>query len=139
MADPAIVPVSPPLRKIETPPIDDALFEEITHKIVEAFHPRRVILFGSRARGDYHEDSDVDIMVEMETDDIPLVRRQKVGRLFLNRWWSMDLLVYTPEEVEARKNSTYFIIPEILREGRVLYDRGNGRSETGVTELQVYR
>ena len=109
------------LTKLERPPIDDALIEEITHRIVEAFHPRRVILFGSRARGDYHEDSDIDLFVEMESDEPRWKRRVKIGSLFLHRWWPMDILVYTPKEVEERKNSLASIIPDILDEGRILY------------------
>ena len=39
--------------------------EEIARKIVEAFRPRRIVMFGSRARGDSRPDSDLDLMVEM--------------------------------------------------------------------------
>ncbi|HET6400887.1 MAG TPA: nucleotidyltransferase domain-containing protein [Candidatus Kapabacteria bacterium] len=109
------------LTKIERPPIDDALIAEITRKIVEAFHPKRVILFGSRARGDYHADSDIDLLVEMESDEKPWERRVKIGSLFLNRWWPMDILVYTPKEIEERRNSLASIIPDILHEGQILY------------------
>jgi predicted nucleotidyltransferase len=126
MQDQATASPQSKLERIERPPIDDALIQEITRKIVDVFHPRRVILFGSRARGDYHEDSDVDIFVEMESDEKPWQRRMRVSSLFLRRWWPMDILVYTPAEVEARRNSFASIIPDILEEGRVLYDGSKG-------------
>ncbi|HEX5315692.1 MAG TPA: nucleotidyltransferase domain-containing protein [Candidatus Kapabacteria bacterium] len=106
----------------ERPPIDDALIESITRKIVDAVHPKRVILFGSRARGDYSEDSDIDLLVEMESSEKPWQRRVKIGSLFLDRWWPMDILVYTPQEIEERKTSLASIIPDILQEGKTLYD-----------------
>ncbi len=109
------------LTKIERPPIDDALIAEIARKIVEAFHPKRVILFGSRARGDYHADSDIDLFIEMESNEKPWERRVKIGSLFLNRWWPMDILVYTTREIEERRNSLASIIPDILQEGKILY------------------
>ena len=40
--------------------------EQITRRIVEGFHPQRLILFGSRARGDERRDSDVDLLVEFQ-------------------------------------------------------------------------
>ncbi|HWF44838.1 MAG TPA: nucleotidyltransferase domain-containing protein [Candidatus Kapabacteria bacterium] len=107
--------------------IDDALFHDIAARIVEAFHPKRIILFGSWARGDYDVDSDVDIFVEMETLDVPVERRLKVRRLFRDRWWPMDILVYTPEEVRVRSQTAASIVPEILREGITLYEQSAQR------------
>ncbi|HET6401866.1 MAG TPA: nucleotidyltransferase domain-containing protein [Candidatus Kapabacteria bacterium] len=107
--------------------VDDALIQEITRRIVEGVNPRRVILFGSRARGDFDTDSDIDIFVEMETQDQPVERRLKVRKLFRDRWWPMDILVYTPEEVRVRENSLASIVPMILSEGKTLYEQ-NSRS-----------
>jgi predicted nucleotidyltransferase len=107
----------------ERRPVDEDLIQEITKKIVENFHPNRVILFGSRARGDFRPDSDIDICVEMESSETRLQRRLQIARLFSRRWWSMDILAYTPAEMAARRNSLFSIVPEIEREGRILYAR----------------
>ncbi len=108
------------------PPIDEALIQEITRKIVDAFHPKRVILFGSRARGDYHADSDIDLLVEMESTEKRWQRRVRIGSLFKDRWWPMDLLVYTPQEIEVRCNSFATVIPYALKEGKILYESADG-------------
>jgi uncharacterized protein len=99
------------------PPVD-----EVVEKIVSAFHPRRIVLFGSRARGEAGPDSDLDLLIEMETDLKPLQRHMAIERLFDTRDWAMDILVYTPQEVERLRDVVGTIIYTIVREGRVLYE-----------------
>lgn len=106
--------------------VDENLIQEITQKIVDHFHPNRVILFGSRARGDFRPDSDIDIFVEMEAAGKRLDRRLSISRLFPDQWWPMDILTYTAAEVAARRDSTATLVPVIEREGKVLYDSRNG-------------
>lgn len=97
--------------------------EEIARKIVEAFRPRRIVMFGSRARGDTGLDSDLDLMVEMETEDPPAQRARVIDALFGLRRWAMDLVVYTPEEVERERQCRNSLIRVIESEGRVLYEQ----------------
>ncbi|MBM4041099.1 MAG: nucleotidyltransferase domain-containing protein [Planctomycetes bacterium] len=100
------------------PPVD-----EIVAKIVDAFHPRRIVMFGSRARGHAGPESDLDLLVEMETDKPPRDRIRAVDALFARRRWSMDLLVYTPDEVRRFKDMLGTVLYTIEREGKVLYER----------------
>jgi predicted nucleotidyltransferase len=97
--------------------------EEITQTIVTRFNPVRVVLFGSHARGQETEDSDVDLFVEMETDRRPPERAIEIGAVFGLRPWSMDVVVYTPAEVEQLKNVHGTLLSEIEAEGEVLYER----------------
>ncbi|MGB2987672.1 MAG: nucleotidyltransferase domain-containing protein [Phycisphaerae bacterium] len=97
--------------------------EEITRKIAEAFRPRRIVMFGSRARGDTRPDSDLDLMVEMETQDPPAERMRTVSALFGLRRWAMDLIVYTPQEVEEQRQYRSSLIRVIESEGKVLYEQ----------------
>ena len=97
--------------------------EEIARRIAEAFRPRRIVMFGSRARGDTHPDSDLDLMVEMETHDPPAQRVRVIQALFGLRSWAMDLVVYTPQEVEQQRQYRNSLIRVIESEGKVLYEQ----------------
>ncbi len=112
----------PTSHRVATP-IDQALLNDITRRIVERFHPRRVLLFGSHARGTAHADSDVDLFVEMESSKSPPERAIDIDALFGLRTWPMDLVVLTPDEVLRLRRRTGTILQEIEAEGRVLYER----------------
>jgi predicted nucleotidyltransferase len=87
----------------EMTPVTDALLEEITRAIVETAKPRKVVLFGSRARGNAHPESDIDILViEDEPFGPQRSRRKEMARLWhaLSRFdMAKDILVYAAEEV----------------------------------------
>lgn len=100
---------------------DNSLIGEITKRIVDRFHPKRVVLFGSYARGDARPDSDLDLMIEMETDLPPASRIRAIDALFMDRTWPMDLVVFTPQEVRANRNMRGTLLYSIEREGKVLY------------------
>ena len=97
--------------------------EEIVRKIAEAFRPRRIVMFGSRARGNPHPDSDLDLMVEMETSDPPAQRARVIDALFGLRRWAMDLVVYTPQEVKQQRQYRNSLVRVIEAEGKVLYEQ----------------
>jgi uncharacterized protein len=102
---------------------EDPVLEELTRTIVERIRPRRIVLFGSRARGDAEADSDYDIMVEVDADaDVKSAERVASG-LFPRRRWSMDVLVYAAADVQRWKDDVGFVLYDIVREGRVLYCR----------------
>lgn len=104
-------------------PITDQLVREITQKIVDRFNPRRIIAFGSYARGEQRQDSDLDLIIEMETDKPFYERGLGIAELFRSRRWAMDLLVYTPEEFASLKEIRGSLLHAAESEGRVLYER----------------
>lgn len=108
-------------------PVENALLQEIVRRIVERFHPRRILLFGSRARGDHQPDSDVDLFVEMESDDPPHERKVKIRSLFPRRRWSLDLVVYTPAEVQKYRPLRGLMLSLIEAEGKTLYEQPAAR------------
>ncbi len=97
--------------------------QEIVRRIAEAFQPRRIVVFGSRARGDARPDSDLDLMVEMETSDPPAERIRAIDALFGLHRWAMDLIVYTPQEVQQQRQYRNSLIRGIESEGKVLYEQ----------------
>jgi predicted nucleotidyltransferase len=83
----------------------------------------QVILFGSHARGEAGENSDVDLMIIAESDLPRFKRSREIYQLFKPYPFGMDLLVYTPEEVRKGKRSELSFVSNVLREGKILYDR----------------
>jgi predicted nucleotidyltransferase len=82
----------------------------------------KVILFGSLATGDATAGSDIDISVIARTDDDFWTRNRKVRRLLKPRS-AMDIIVYTPEEVESLREVRPFFRDEIMAKGRVVFER----------------
>ena len=100
----------------------DGLVDDIARTIVERLHPKRIVLFGSRARGASYADSDIDIFVEMETSKTPPERAIEVASLFGLRPWALDVVVYTPEEARKLRKKTGTLLAMIEKEGKRLYE-----------------
>ena len=108
-------------------PVTDELLDQMVRAIVEAVDPEQVILFGSRARGDAREASDVDLVV-VESKPFGKTRSRRLEAVRLWRALSSfvvpkDILVYSREEVEHWRNSPNHVLAGALREGAVLYER----------------
>jgi len=94
---------------------------EFCRQIVEEFHPRQIILFGSHAGGHPHRGSDVDLMVVMPFRGKAAAKSREI----LDRvapTMPIDLLVRTPEQVRKRLKWNDFFLREIFTRGRVLYE-----------------
>lgn len=100
----------------------DSKLTEIVNRLAEAYHPERIYLFGSTARGDQGPDSDFDLMVVVP-DNAPSPLRR--SRLAYERLWgtgmAADVLVWTHTAFESRKAVIASLPATILREGRLLY------------------
>ena len=95
----------------------------MVNRIVGQFQPTRILLFGSQARGDANESSDVDLLVIMRR--VPDKRQAaiEIRRLLRDLPVSKDIVVATPEEVTRRKHVVGTIIHAALRDGRVIYEQ----------------
>lgn len=99
------------------------LLKEVTKTIVQRFHPKRIVLFGSHARDEAGPDGDLDLFIEMESNLRPPQRAVAVSELFGLRRWPLDLIVYTPEEVQRLRGKRGTLLSVIEKEGRVLYEQ----------------
>ena len=97
---------------------------EITRRIVEGFHPQRVVLFGSRARGDAREDSDYDVLIVGPSDDSQRKRVLPVyyALMGLQTGTGVDVVWWTPNEVAKWQDTKTHFINRALRDGQVLYE-----------------
>ena len=107
--------------------VTDALLDRMVWAIVAEVDPEQVILFGSRARGDAREDSDVDlIVVEAEPFGPERSRYREMVRLshaLAGFRVAIDVLVYSQDDVEYWRDSLNHVLARALREGRTLYER----------------
>lgn len=109
--------------EIEYPPVTDELLEEAVDRIRTVGAPKRIVLFGSRARGEARPDSDLDLLI-IEESDLPRYRRSgRYRRALLGLFPSKDIVVWTPEEVAEWQSVPNAFITSILAEGKTLYPR----------------
>lgn len=101
---------------------EQSVVQQIVDRIRAHAQPDRIILFGSRAWGAARPDSDVDLLVIVDSEDPPVERAVALGRLFRPRPAPLDLLVMTPSEVRERLGAGDRFLRRILEEGEVLYD-----------------
>jgi uncharacterized protein len=95
--------------------------KQFGRRIGEVFHPRRVVLFGSYARGAATADSDVDVLVVMPFEGRPVDKSVEI-RLTTKPPFPLDLLVRTPKAVRERIAMGDSFLRDILRDGKVLYE-----------------
>jgi uncharacterized protein len=90
--------------------------------IATTFRPSKVLLFGSYANGQPTPDSDLDLLVVMDTDRPHNQRSTPIRLLFQPMPCAMDVLVVTPEEVAYWNGTVNHIITAAFETGKVVYD-----------------
>jgi uncharacterized protein len=102
--------------------IPKATIDSIVATIRSTFNPDKILLFGSYANGTPTPDSDLDLLVVMPTDQPRNRRSTPIRLLFQPMPCSMDILVFTPEEVAYWNGTVNHIITAAFQTGKVLYD-----------------
>jgi predicted nucleotidyltransferase len=106
--------------------ISEELIDRMAQQIVREVKPQRIVLFGSWARGEANEHSDVDLLVvEREPFEQNRSRRREAARI----WRCLsgfrvpaDILVFSIGEVTQWRDSRHHVIAKALREGKILYE-----------------
>lgn len=101
--------------------LTDAEVQQIISRIGEAMRPIQVLLFGSYAQGTATEDSDLDLLVVMESRGPRYKQSAQIRDLFWPPKTPMDILVYTPEEVRRWNGVTNHVLTNAFKTGKVLY------------------
>jgi predicted nucleotidyltransferase len=98
-----------------------AFIKKLCQRIAEAYHPEKIILFGSHAYGKPTPESDVDLLVVMDYEGHPLDASRKI-RTALQLYTPLDLLVRTPEDIAWRVKEGDMFIVQIVEDGKVMYE-----------------
>jgi predicted nucleotidyltransferase len=102
---------------------DDALVDEIARRLGAATPAKtRIVLFGSRARGEGGQHSDVDVLVIEPAVDDPMKESARLRRVLRGLGVPVDVLVVTKREAEGRSLVRGTVVERALREGRTLVD-----------------
>ncbi len=103
-------------------PVTVGLLQNILQRIVAGVQPEKIILFGSYAYGNPTPDSDMDLLIIMDTTERPAERILAISRLLRPRPFPMDILVRTPAEINKALEIGDSFIQEIITKGKVLYE-----------------
>lgn len=120
-------PLKPSLAETMRPEVTETLLANMTRRIVETFHPIKVVLFGSYAYGYPNKESDLDVLVIMDSEETPHKRVIRVRQIAKIPFLPLDVIVRTPQEVAQRLAMGDFFLKEILDKGRVLYENDTDR------------
>lgn len=109
------------IRKIMITP---EIIEEVKNRLINVYQPEKIYLFGSYAWGKPDEESDLDLLVVIQTSDEKSHKRTIVGRQAL---WDLniakDLMVYTQAEFDARVTDPASLVYKVEHNGKVIYAR----------------
>ena len=100
-----------------------AYLSEVIERITRKFNPLKIILFGSWARGEAREDSDIDLLVVLRKVDHKRRAAIEILRVLNGLPISKDVVVTTPEEIAERGNIIGDILRPALREGKIIYEQ----------------
>jgi uncharacterized protein len=102
---------------------DHPVLGEIVRRLIKAYEPDRIYLFGSTARGDSGPDSDYDLMVVVPDDAPPERRRSRLAYQVLRGTGraAADVLVWTRTAFESRLHVRTSLPATIVSEGRLVH------------------
>ncbi len=101
---------------------DYSMAETIIERIIADFSSKLIIVFGSVARHEAGDHSDLDLLVVMDTNLKGAKRAAAIHRRMIDIAMPMDVFVLTPSEYEANKDNRYSFVSEIVRTGIVVYE-----------------
>lgn len=101
---------------------DYKMADAVIERIIDVFDPEMIIVFGSVARHEAGDHSDLDILVVMNTDLKGAKRAAAIHNHTTDFMMPLDVLVLTPSEFDANKDNRHSFVSEIVRTGVVAYE-----------------
>ncbi|MCS6952013.1 MAG: nucleotidyltransferase domain-containing protein [Bryobacterales bacterium] len=110
------------IENASTPAIGDRALAEVVRRLVEAYRPERVYLFGSVARGEAGPDSDYDLLLVVPDDAPPERRRSRLAyEVLWGTGMAADVVVWTSSQFQSRAHLPASLPATVLREGKLLH------------------
>ncbi|MGR3175685.1 MAG: HEPN domain-containing protein [Candidatus Scalindua sp.] len=97
--------------------------KDITERLIEYYEPDRIILYGSYGTKKERKNSDIDLLIIKKTEKYLIERRIEAETILSDRLMSVDITIYTPEEVRYLFSVGSPFIEEVMEKGRLLYMR----------------
>ena len=98
--------------------------EKIKNRIVSEVSPEQIYLFGSYAKNNYNNESDIDLLIVMNNNDKSLRKIQhKISSLLDDRTMPIDIIVYSQEKMKNRKDIIGTLPYRINQEGELIYEK----------------
>lgn len=98
--------------------------DQLIKEIVSGYDPEKIYLFGSYAKNEFSENSDIDLFIIKNTSKRKIDRNLDVRKCIKNYpLTGLDLIVYTPAELETAMNNTINIGKEAVTTGKLVYER----------------
>ncbi|GBR73761.1 putative nucleotidyltransferases [Candidatus Termititenax aidoneus] len=109
---------------------NEAVVSDLVENLKPA-DPYKIVLFGSCARDEMTADSDIDLMVVLDNDDVAKTYEERAQKKLavrklvrsINYKHALDILVYSKKELAMLKDYGNFLIDEIEKTGRVVYEK----------------
>jgi predicted nucleotidyltransferase len=99
----------------------DKIVQDALGRILSVVSPKQVFLFGPAARGDLHENGDIDLLVLVPKGTHRRKSAQTIYRNMMGLHFGADIVVVTEEDVEKHRDAEGWVIREALVEGRLVY------------------
>ena len=102
---------------------EEQLLAEIVQRVLRATAPERIVLFGSRARGDQRPGSDYDLLIIQDSEQPRYRRSAPLYAALADLPVEIDVMVYTPAEVHDWSAVAEAFVSTAIREGKLLYEK----------------
>jgi uncharacterized protein len=113
---------------------EEYIRQEIVKRIQEVAHPRRIVLFGSRARGDARADSDYDLLVVQDEVKSKRDESHELRKALMGLQIFVDVLLRSTEEDRQKQNLHIGLQKSLMEEGVILYERGTSDFRSNATQ-----
>ncbi|HUV08019.1 MAG TPA: nucleotidyltransferase domain-containing protein [Spirochaetia bacterium] len=97
--------------------------DELVRQIVDSFNPKKIMLFGSYARGDFHSGSDLDLCIIADSELDWFERNLAFKRKIHSEIPHIEAHIYTQAEWDKMLQEERPLALQILKEGKILYEQ----------------